>query len=201
MKDNAKLITFGCSFTASPINVEYVKYYKKTDNDVIWNEHVASSLGVELINYGIGGASNDTILDLIIDVYDTVGENDVIIIGASFFHRFDIPNRIDNCLVTLSPNPSNIIQDIYSKDDIEKISLVTLLMSDDLFKQRYLKRFNFIANILENDKKAKKCLIWNVEDVYRNFEIIEEATNGKLTDQHWSFKGHVDFSKYILNKL
>jgi hypothetical protein len=33
------------------------------------------------------------------------------------------------------------------------------------------------------------------------YERIQEASNNKIVDAHWSYEGHREFSKIILNKL
>jgi hypothetical protein len=33
------------------------------------------------------------------------------------------------------------------------------------------------------------------------YERIQEATDGKIVDAHWSYDGHNEFSKAILNKI
>jgi len=47
--------------------------------------------------------------------------------------------------------------------------------------------------------KVKNCLIWCVE--YSDYEMIVDATNNKIIDHHWSYKGHRDFSTHILERI
>lgn len=199
-----KLFTFGCSFTAGNgclIDEEYTKEYKTNETDLIWPEIISNHMGLELNNFGMGGYSNDKILDTIIHQFSKIEDGDVVIIEMSFHHRYDIPNQLNNSLITIAPNPSNLLVNEYSKKEIEHITYVSTLMESDLFKNRNINRFNFIKNILLKSKKVSKCLIWDVESEINRFEKITDVTSGKINDHHWSFKGHKDFSNEILNRL
>ena len=89
-----KLFTFGDSFTfnKSYQEDEYSISYRKL-NDFHWTEVVASNLNLQLVNFGYGSLSNDRIIDSILEKHHLIGENDFVIIGKTFYHRFDIPNN------------------------------------------------------------------------------------------------------------
>ena len=66
------------------------------------------------------------------------------------------------------------------------------------------KRFEFIKNRLHNEKNVKFSYIWGIEEdknFYHTFQQIIQATNGKVIDTHFSFKGHLDFAHFIYNKI
>jgi len=197
-----KLFAFGCSFTAGNgclVGEEYTEKYKSNEYDLIWPEIISNQIGYELINYGMGGYSNDKIFDTILNVYDKINENDYVIIEMSFHHRYDIPNSKDESLLTIAPNPSNLLVNEYSKNEIEHITYVSTLMQSNLFKKRNINRFNFLQKLLLNTKKVKNCLIWDVEENINNFEKIVDVTNGEINDHHWSYEGHRSFAKHLLN--
>jgi hypothetical protein len=137
-----------------------------------------------------------------------INENDIIILQKSFNHRFDIPDFNNKRLFTIAPNPENLLNNFYlteneekySKNEIEHLNYVTTLMDGELISQRHDIRFNFIKKILIEYKKTK-CIIWDMPPIGDKYETITEATNGEIIDNHWSFKGCKDFSKYILDKL
>ena len=85
------LVLFGDSFT-SDIDIEYVETYKNY-GDYHWGEIVAETYDLNLINLGIGSFSNDRIFDRIIENFSIIKEDDVVIIGKTFYNRFDIPNK------------------------------------------------------------------------------------------------------------
>jgi len=214
-----KLITFGCSYTAgNPIsfpdingklytdnNSNYVKNYKKNDDDLTWSEIVSNKLNLDLYNFGCGGYSNDMILDSIINNWDKIGTDDYVIIEQTYTHRFDVPNLKRNTLVTVNPNVVDypIHDNPFTKKECEHIAYTSVLMGSDIYKKRYNKRFLFILKMLYELKNVKKCLIWNVEDVTFNnpYEQIYIETKNEIIDHHWSYKGHKDFSNYILKEI
>lgn len=187
------LWTFGDSFTYGNgclPNEIYQTQYKKSDEDKIWVEIVASKLNFQLKNMGVGLFSNDKIIDSIIENYKYINKNDLVIIGNTFYSRFDIP--YEGKLITLST--VNL-----PKDNNKLLNDIILIMDDELLKTHQLNRIEFIKNILE--KKGVKCIIWEVEKEWNDYETIVIATNNEILEHHWSYKGHYDFSNYILNKI
>ena len=101
------LWTFGDSFTFGhgcrldgPLS-EYCLNYKKEGDD-IWPNHLGKLLNLNVKNYGKCGASNDFIIDSIINNWDSFKENDYVIIGISYHNRFDVP--INDSVLSLTPN-------------------------------------------------------------------------------------------------
>ena len=186
----SKLWVFGDSFTAGNgclHNEAYTKY-KESDDDLVWPEITANTLNLELINRGVGAYSNDKIIDTIIEDYNLINKNDLIIIGSTFYNRFDIPNN--NTLLTLSP--TNL------PDSNQELLLHFIsIMDNDLLKKRHKLRINFLKQ--QFIKKEAKCLIWEVETHWNLYENIKIATEDKIKDYHWSYKGHKDFANYLLN--
>jgi len=88
---------------------------------------------------------------------------------------------------------------------IETIINFQYYFSNELFyKERNNKRFEFIKNRLHNEKNVKFSYIWGIEEdknFYHTFQQIIQATNGKVIDTHFSFKGHLDFAHFIYNKI
>jgi hypothetical protein len=185
----SRLWTFGDSFTAGngclPTE-NYIKY-KTSNEDLVWPEIIANALNLELINIGMGAYSNDKIIDSIIEKYNLINSDDLVIIGSTFYNRFDVPNN--DGLLTISPTnlPTN-----------EKLLLpLVSIMDSNLLEERHKLRINFLKQqIIE---KGAKCLVWEVETEWTKYENIKSATDGEIKDLHWSYKGHKDFANYILN--
>jgi hypothetical protein len=207
-----KLFTFGCSFTYGngclPNNI-YTKQYKKSDEDKIWPEIVANEIGYKLYNYGLGAISNDVILDNMIERFDEISEGDIVILQKTFTHRFDIaPIRRKNepyirQFITITPNSHETLKyEGYDTSEIDSILYNTWLMDNELNDMRFENRFNFFKKLFLL-KGVKKCIFWDViKYIDKNvYERIQEATNGEIIDAHWSYTGHRQFSKVILNKL
>jgi hypothetical protein len=215
----ATLWTFGDSFTAGDGCVEnlgirdgdykYYNEYKQSDSD-IWPNILGKTIGYDVKNMGKSGASNDYILDSIIDSFNMIEPNDVVIIEKTFYQRFDIPNSHDNTFHTqygevLYLNSTDLMNNHEkyknNKLEIETILNYGVLFSDNkLFKERQDKRFEFIKTQLNT--KIDKILIWDVLDfVYGKIETISQHTRGEIKDYHFSFNGHKMFSELLYKKL
>jgi hypothetical protein len=213
----ATLWTFGDSFTAGegcvetlPIRnggLKYYNEYKKVD-DNIWPNILGKTIGFDVKNIGKSGASNDYIIDSIIDNFDMIESNDIVIIQKTFYQRFDIP-KLDgsNFRTQYGEEIFSLSIDLNkNKDNKDKLKIETILnygvlFSDDiLFQQRQDKRFNFIEKQLRN--KINKILIWdNDSNLRKSIETISQHTKGKIKDYHFSFNGHNSFSELLYKKL
>ena len=138
--------------------------------------------------------TNISLLDLDNDILNIIGE-------------YVIEDNIKNeCLKQWIEiyTKKKIIKDL-DKEIIETIVNFQYHFSNELFyKERNNKRFEFIKNRLHNEKNVKFCYIWGLEEdikFYHTFEQIIQATNRKVIDTHFSFKGHLDFAHFIYNKI
>lgn len=196
-----KLYVFGDSFTKGCgclYGEEYYIKYKK-DKDKIWCEILSDELNIELVNKGVGLNSNDKIIDSVIREFDSFNESDIILIQKTFSHRFDIPNLNNDMLITISPNPENLLINFYnngsnffySKSEIEHLEYVSVLFDSYLFIERQNLRFDFLKKMILN--KNIKCFIWDINNYFHLDRIIDD-TKGKIVDYHWSFNGHKEIS-------
>jgi hypothetical protein len=209
----ATLWTFGDSFTFGhgcrhdgPTNEYYYNY--KTESDDIWPNLLGSVLNMEVKNLGECGASNDYILDCIIDNFNMIQPNDIVIIGKTFYQRFDVPKLNNNTFDTQCGEDLTFIYNKLKKDESNKnkLEIETILnygilfANHTLFKERQDKRFKFIEQQFKN--KINKILIWNVIDFTHNrMETIQHHTLGEIKDLHFSFKSHKIFSEFLYKKL
>ena len=201
------LWVFGDSFTAGNgclVNEVYTKY-KKSDEDIVWPEIVSLKLNTPLVNVGMGMFSNDKILDTILECCDLICEGDLVIISKTFCTRFDIPSKNGKYFVTLSAGQINNLHMTtqhfvtYTEDELTTLQNIAILTDNKLIVDRWNFRFNFLESLIKN--KGAKVLVWDVKDVFGIYETIQDATNNKINDGHWSYKGHKDFANYILNRL
>lgn len=200
------LWTFGDSFTFGhgcrpdgPLPEYCINY--KNEGDDVWPNHLGKMLNVETKNFGICGASNDTIIDTIIDNWDSFKENDFVIIGITWHSRFDLPR--DGKLETIYFDweyPEEL--SFYNKEELETILNFQYYFSNSkLYKTRHLKRLYFLDKILK--EKKINTFLWDV-NFYQHttrFEKIADCTNPKMNDYHFSFKGHKDFANMLYKKL
>ena len=213
----ATLWTFGDSFTFgdgcredSGIRdggIKYYNEYRELDSD-IWPNILGKTIGYSVKNIAKSGASNDYILDSIIDNFDMMCSDDVVIIEKTFYQRFDVPKLNSNEFHTqygesLYTIDIDLKTNKYNKDklEIETILNYGLLFCDHwLFKERQNKRFRFIETLLK--AKVNKILIWDIDSNFKtSIETILQHTNGKIKDLHFSFNGHKSFSELLYKKL
>jgi lysophospholipase L1-like esterase len=209
----ATLWTFGDSLTFGhgcrpdgPTNEYYYNY--RSESDDVWPNLLGKMLNIEVKNLGKCGASNDFIIDSIIDNFFMIKPDDVVIIEKSFYQRFDIPKLNSNTFDTYCAEDLNLINtnlkrndDNKNKLEIETILNYGILFCDHfLFKERQNKRFKFIEKQLNS--KVNKILMWDAVDFTDNkIDTIRNHTNGKIKDFHFSFKGHQLFSEFLYKKL
>ena len=79
------LITGGCSWT-SPIE----PYYKEAGMDKVWPDHVAEFFDWDLVNTGMGGASNEYIQGRVLDAIELNQDRDI----RSEEHTSELQSRL-----------------------------------------------------------------------------------------------------------
>ena len=202
-----KLWIFGDSFSSYNGHFPTDDYYKyKGDGDGAWFEHLLENYktySLELHSYG--GSSNDTIFDTIVNNFNLIKPNDRVIIGMTFNNRVSAPLTQNGPLIDYHHNKP-IIQHEFTENQINILDrfIVEFRFYNNLnggYKKQSLMRFNFLKNILINYINVKSCLIWDVHVEGNEYETIRTATDGTINDGHWSFRGHYDFYKWVLNKL
>lgn len=200
------LWTFGDSFTAGTectIHDEYHKNYFK-EGDKTWTMWLSELLNTNLINYGKGGNSNDAILDSIIDNWRNINKGDIVFIGFTYSHRFDVPinGHLRSIVHNFSVNPFPPSK----KEQYDAIVNFQYHFSDNiLYKNRQIKRFEWVKNLLI-EKGCELVVIWDVQIDLKNLETITGATNGKIIDGHLSYTGHkllaeIFYKKYIVKNF
>jgi hypothetical protein len=207
------LWTFGDSYTFGAgcrpdgpvylLNKTSTEYYDsyKTISDDIFPNLLGKMLNVEVNNLGWSGVSNDYIIDCIIDNWDNFKEEDYVTVQITFYGRFDIPydKKLESphfCENYLNNFP------LYKKEEIETIiNFQYHFAGNKLYKQRQLKRFNFLNKLLK--EKKIKTYFWDITEIVQSkeFEKIFDATNGKIGDYHFSFKGHRNFANTMYKKI
>jgi len=207
----ATLWTFGDSHTAgygcSP-GWEYYDNYKKEGDD-IWANHLSNYLKLNLQNKGENGCSNESIVDEIINNWDHILPDDIVIIGKTYGTRFDVPNPIktsDKKWITIFPSWIDWIKNDKSQKNIKNVitekqfnSLENYIVDwrlDVLYDKRYMNIFTNYGKILE--KKNVSVILWEYEkNKPETFNQIKHATNNKIEDDHMSFKGHLEFTEWM----
>jgi hypothetical protein len=203
------LHTFGDSFTFGYGCVEncwFKEYYKyKKEDDDIWPNHLAKRLGMNVSNYGKTAFCNEQIFDTIVKNFDSIKENDIVIIEKTYHNRLSVPNNSEwisalSIDYTIEETWRNKLEKVFSKEETETlINFQYYFSPKKLYEKRNNDRFDFLKKILVNNTKVKDCIIWDMPKIYDSFESIKTATNGEFIDFHFSFKGHKQFAEYMEN--
>jgi hypothetical protein len=199
----------GCNVDCkSNTRLEYLPYKKEGDD--IWSNHLSKLLNYDVINLGKNGASNDYIFGSIIDNFDYINEGDIVIINMTLHGRIEVPigDEIVNALSSYE-NEMKIFGYDGGGDRQEKIETIINFQyhfsNHQFYKDRHIKRFNFIKNRLLNEKKVKYVYLWSLEEadsgIYSSFQTIDKATNGVVKDTHFSFNGHLNFAHFLYNTV
>jgi hypothetical protein len=88
------------------------------------------------------------------------------------------------------------------KEQMEVIVNFQYHFSDnELYKNRHLKRFNFLHKLLKEKKTT--TFIWDVMNftTSNRFEKIIDSTDGKIEDYHFSFNGNRDFANMVYDRI
>ena len=146
----------------------------------------------------------------IIDNFDYISEGDIVVINMTLHGRIEVPigDEIVNALSSYE-NEMKIRGYDNGGDRQEKIETIINFQyhfsNHQFYKDRHIKRFNFIKNRLLNEKKVKYVYLWSLEEVdsgiYSSFQTIDKATSGIVKDTHFSFNGHLNFAHFLYNTI
>lgn len=230
-----KLWCFGDSFTAgdgcvrspkenpySPITLSYRKYLNKQDGEeiLIYPDYVSNHFNLELVNTARGGASNEMIFDTLFTNIENIKKDDYIIIGVSYFERFDI--HMNNLLAPTNIGSISTTPDIVFKQNglsRSGVSEIIINRNHKVFKDRLIRQIKAIKYLLNS--VCDNVCIWTFDDtmitmsdgnlflmpdnytkfssfVYDNKMALAQETDGLIADGHFGAPGHKLWADYII---
>lgn len=208
---------FGDSFTYGHGCKPGYEYYDKHPNDIgnIWTEIIAEELGLEEKNFGIPGNSNPNLIKQILENLVNFEQGDIVILSNTLPIRSVLYNHASNEIAPITsdlavwpdknPGGEHFLDRFY-KDKTESIQFLDYLYSFKLpyekhWTEYYLKQILGIQSFLV--KFNVEAYFWAYETwvAPSPYEIISNATKGKIIDGHWSWKGHKEFSNYLLERV
>jgi hypothetical protein len=230
-----KLWCFGDSFTAgdgcirspkenpySPITLSYRKFLNKQDGEeiLIYPDYVSNHFNLELVNTATGGASNEMIFDNVFTHIKDIKKDDYIIIGISYFERFDV--FINNILSPTNINSISTTPDIvFEQAGLSRKGILETIVNRNhkVFKDRLIRQIKAIKYLLNS--VCDNVCIWTFDDtmitmsdrnlflmpdkytkfssfVYDNKMALAQETNGEVPDGHFGEPGHKLWADYII---
>jgi lysophospholipase L1-like esterase len=195
-----RLFTFGDSFTEgycdySIWSTSYIKW--KGYKPKIFSELISENMNIELINYGVGGYDNYSILESFFKHYSEINEDDLVLINWSSFQRFRVVKKSGGW-ITIIPNFENIIDDI----DISQTTIEEILVNRD--SDELIDEVNHWIDYINITNKKIRIINWtpftNKLNCYffGGYETILDETNGKISDGHFSENGQIQLYKDII---
>jgi hypothetical protein len=200
-----KIWFFGDSFTYGDGCVEdrppNGEYYKLKPHGVLWRKGVADHFNMNEINRSIGGASNDWIINSLIDELLNIQPNDIVVVGLSWSERFQLIDKKSGKYMNFLPqdfinhtseDTPLVLDEDDSRYNVELFnSLKTVLVEYRVQHGEILKKYQYeqALKILKKlEQFGVRFLLWDLKDVQFRYESIDhEMGNG---DYHWSWKGH-----------
>ena len=209
---------FGDSFTRGdgciPENEsEYYDNYPKL-RDKLWTDIISEKYSMIQNNLGESGCSSDWIINTIVDNLYKIKKGDVVIFSDTRPSRYLIPRVQDNEIHCFSPGQESIWDwHIKNRKDTSKPKewedmKKTLIDYTWYFQENYSKLCE--EYYLERFKNLKKYCdsigvtnyFWSYKLWYEKqlkIELISDITH--IHNEHFSWKGHREFSSYLLEQL
>jgi hypothetical protein len=224
-----RLFTFGCSYTAEfDTNIikgyDEFKKYRGGTFPKTWSTLLGEKLNMEVRNYGVGAAGNQSIFDQFCIHSDEIEENDIVIIGWSFVHRYRWAHHdfnkwhffgagpIDSIMKTFQDKQThekityNRTSELYFDEVFNYIKLIDVLTKAKNFKTYYWFSDQGLIEKLNRETPNKdRFILWKnemLDMVYKKGgKNIQQETNGEVGDNHLGESGHIVQSNLIYDHL
>lgn len=193
---------FGDSFTRGDNCYKGDSYYELTYKEGCkrWTEIVSEHLGFVEQNHAWGGNSNTHILYQLISESPNIKPGDYVFVGDTRPPRVMFFND--------DGEVRNVINDTslgYKKGDVDSILkyIVNVIVPQEKNYESYFEtQYRCVLDLLE--LKGVTTLFWKHSDFwYPKFklETIASATNGKISDGHYSWKAHETMANVIISRI
>lgn len=190
----SKLWTFGDSFTAGhgckyaptgtfskdSIDNYYLKTYKDyivTDKQ-IWNEIVAESLGLELMDLSVNGSSTETIFDTTLKYASSILKDDIVIIQTSTVGRYDFPFLKEKSLMGRVSAKYKRDDELFSSHNspyfFKTIFANNFLKEYDIDSENVLQYINAQTDLKNNSLKLNKLKYDSIRNFFSEFVLTEK---------------------------
>ncbi len=169
-------------------------------------DRVSERLEIECINHAHSGWSNYDIFESICENVDKISSDDIVIVGWSGLLRFRMAHPKFNQWISFQPNNWDVIQkagfviDGFSESTCNEI--IYNRSHSELYKKEILNWINLLKHTFKSNTFINwtwSRYDWELTDI--PYEVITNESNGEISDWHWSEKGHLDFSEWVLSKI
>ena len=179
---------------------EYYNEYRK-EGDGVWLDLVADRMGMNAINMGECGISNQIILDKLIASWKSIKNEDIVVVGYTLWGRREIPfnGRWVPLMSVIEDDGSVLGGGVLNDRERLMVMHYQHRFGDDiLWKKRGMGIFGFVIDRLK--ERGVKVLEWNVEEkAAGRCQRIGHCS--PYNDGHFSFLGNRQWSEVIYNRL
>lgn len=192
---------FGDSFTYGDGCREGFEYYTQYPNGKLWTTIVSEKLGLSEKNLGRPGNSIPMILNELITNLSNFKSGDCVFLTDTFPTRF-LESTTDKSRIRSSVFENNFDVNNLTRQKLSTLNFIVDCVEPfiDVWHSFYLTQYDSIRK--ELNLRNVNVMFWS----YMNwagtskFENISTATNHKIEDGHFSWKGHEQMAEWILNR-
>lgn len=195
------LWTFGDSFTEG-YNPKYEwsrKYIEwKGYTPKVYGEVISDRLGYKLINKGLGGSSNHTILETICNSINDVKPGDLVIVGWSSPIRFRIVDERDEWQHMIPHMSFNFEK----MANVRVESIVDIL--ENRYSIKYSKEVESWVKLINKSLSECKVIHWKYHrddlnvNIITDKESVQKETDGLIKDGHFGENGQIEVANELL---
>lgn len=202
---------FGDSFTTGYGAEQGSRYYEEFGPGKLFSELLSLYYDAQEFNFGLPGKCNNAIIKSITEHLSEIKKGDIVVISNTSPLRDLVPHNSKPELVSQKLLNSELYPDSigFKSRDIANtlVQYCIKVRSNNIpeWNRHYREIFlNFTDYFLSRGCKA---IFWDYsawseeEEKGMKFENIHTATEGKIYDLHWSYKGHQDAYEWIKNGL
>jgi hypothetical protein len=200
----SKLWTFGDSFTES-YNPKYEwsrKYIEwKGYTPKVYGEVISERLGYELINKGLGGSSNQTILETICNSVDDIKSDDIVIIGWSSPIRFRLVDEWGEW-------QHMIPHSLFNFEKMGGVGVESVLeILENRYHIKYSKEVESWIKLINKSLSDCKVIHWKYHrdglnvNLITDKENVNKETGGLVNDGHFSENGQIEIANSLIEIL
>lgn len=176
-------------------------YAYKTENDEIWTTLVAKKLDYLEKKPYYGYGAMDYIINLWISNLKNIKKNDIVIVSDTVPDGIlcVVDNKVDSINALSWKNAD--IDNFSNKDNLLNYIFTEKKPFREIWSKFYYTQIQNIAIELLN--RDVKSFFWSHQlyKKHKKFERINDATNNKIDDIHFSWQGHRQMADYILTKI
>lgn len=211
------LWVFGCSFAAGTGCNPKEEYYENTKHlkKKKYSQLLGEKYDLNVYDLSVPGTSNEMILYRIIESIPLMRKNDLVVIGKTdptrsymftsdrnWLNKEDRRYGFDHRYVSLIPTHLEILKGKSGYEDNFIDELTSVFYTTRFRQSKILTSYynDFFDNTISIIDQKCKVVSWS-HNLWKHFHTIQQDTNGRLIDGHYSWKGHQQLFDYLVRRI